>query len=75
MRSVQISLDEELIDEVDQFINLLNTTRSDFIGAAIRKAIQRENLLLEEKHRKGYKLLPVKEAELLDWKDEQAWGD
>lgn len=76
MRTVQMTLDEDLILEVDKLVKMLNTTRSAFTRAALRQAIrQKKDLLLEEKHRKGYKLHPVKEDELIGWEDEQEWGD
>ncbi|MFC1582939.1 ribbon-helix-helix domain-containing protein [Planctomycetota bacterium] len=75
MKTVQMTLDEDLIKEVDKLAKKLHTTRSAFTRAALKRAIQhKKDLLLEEKHRKGYELHPVKEAELLDWEDEQDWG-
>ncbi len=76
MRTVQMTLDEELIQEVDQWAKRLHTTRSAFTRAALKLAIQHKtDLLLEEKHRQGYERYPVQETELLDWDDEQQWGD
>lgn len=76
MKTVQMTLDEDLIKEVDKLAKKLHTTRSAFTRSALKRAIQhKKDLLLEEKHRKGYALHPAKEKELLDWEDEQDWGD
>jgi metal-responsive CopG/Arc/MetJ family transcriptional regulator len=76
MITVQMTLDEDLVKEVDKLVKKLHTTRSAFTRAALKRAIQhKKDLLLEEKHRKGYELHPVKEDELLGWEDEQDWGD
>ena len=75
MKTIQMTLDEELIKEVDSLVKKLNTSRSAFTRAALRQAIRDKNdLLLEEKHRKGYKKCPMSKEEQI-WKDEQEWGD
>ncbi len=76
MRAVQMTLDEELIESVDKIVKELKTTRSSFTRKALREAIDRLNIrLLEEKHRKGYKIQPVSKYEFSVWEDEQEWGD
>ncbi len=76
MRTVQMTLDEELIESVDKIVKKLKTTRSSFTRKALREAIERLNVrLLEEKHRKGYKLHPVSRYEFSIWESEQEWGD
>lgn len=60
MKKVQFTLDEELIEAVDQFSRQLGTTRSDFVRQALRDAVERHRVaLLEEKHRRGYERHPV----------------
>ncbi len=76
MRTVQMTLDEELIESVDKIVKELKTTRSSFTRKALREAIERLNVrMLEEKHRKGYKLHPVRKYEFSVWESEQEWGD
>lgn len=76
MRTVQMTLDEELIELVDKIVKELKTTRSSFTRKALREAIVRLNIRrLEEKHRKGYELNPVRKVEFSVWEREQDWGD
>jgi len=76
MRTVQMTLDEELIKLVDKVVKELKTTRSSFTRKALQEAIERINIKrLEEKHRQGYKLYPVDRCEFSVWEDEQDWGD
>jgi len=76
MRTVQMTLDEELLELVDKAVNELKTTRSSFTRQALQEAIERLNIKrLEEKHRQGYKLQPVSKNEFSVWEDEQKWGD
>jgi len=76
MRTVQMTLDEELVKLVDRVVKELKTTRSSFTRKALKEALERLNIeRLENKHRKGYKLHPVNKYEFSVWEDEQDWGD
>lgn len=76
MRTIQMTLDDDLVEAVDQLARKLKTTRSAFARKALRAAIKQVNIsALEAKHRKGYERHPVSKAELGDWESEQAWGD
>ena len=76
MRTVQMTLDEELLKSVDKIVEELKTTRSSFTRKALREAIERLNVMrMEEKHREGYKHHPVSKYEFSVWESEQEWGD
>lgn len=74
MKTIQMSLDEELISEVDRVVESLHTTRSAFARMAFKEKL--EHLKLEEKerqHRQGYSRKPVAADEFGDWEGEQVW--
>jgi metal-responsive CopG/Arc/MetJ family transcriptional regulator len=74
MRTIQMTLDDELIKEVDRMVKRLNTNRSAFTRDALRNAlINYRTDQLELKHRKGYQQQPVSDIEFKDWEDEQIW--
>ena len=76
MRTVQMTLDEDLVKKVDAIAKELQTTRSAFTRDALREAVQQYNVRrLELKHRKGYAVHPVNEEEFSVWEKEQNWGD
>jgi len=76
MRTVQMTLDERLVQAVDRVAKQLHTTRSAFTREALRQAIARvKTLRLEEKHRKGYARKPAGTDEFGVWEKEQKWGD
>ncbi len=76
MKTVQMTLDEDLVKAVDKLAKKLRTTRSAFTREALRQAIIRHTVTrLERQHRKGYEDHPVQETEFSVWEDEQAWGD
>ena len=76
MRTLQMTLDEALVSELDHVVQQLGTTRSAFTREALRSAL--ENIRereMEGKHREGYLRKPVTEGEFDDWENEQVWGD
>lgn len=76
MKTVQMTLDETLVTEVDRVIKKLGTTRSAFTRDALRYALRRaQEKEMERKHREGYKRKPVKRGEFSDFEDEQVWVD
>ena len=76
MRTVQMTLDDEIVELVDRVVKKLHTTRSAFTRAALQNAVRDLNIArLEEKHRRAYKTPPVGKAEFSVWEKEQEWGD
>lgn len=76
MKTVQMTLDEDLVKAVDRVSKQLRTSRSAFTRKALREALFRYNIeLLEQKHREGYERHPVPMDEFSVWEAEQAWGD
>lgn len=75
MKTIQMTIDEPLLAEVDQMIQALNTTRSAFIREALEFALRRQAIAeLEKKHAEGYARHPIEPGEFDVWEDEQAWG-
>jgi metal-responsive CopG/Arc/MetJ family transcriptional regulator len=76
MKTVQMTLDEDLVRAVDRVVKRIHTTRSAFTRDALREALAKGNIArLERQHRKGYEIHPVNKAEFSVWESEQAWGD
>ena len=76
MRTVQMTLDENLVRSVDRVVKKAHTTRSAFTRDALRAAVaQFKASQLERQHHRGYEIQPVNKAEFSVWEDEQAWGD
>ena len=76
MRTIQMTLDDDLVKEVDRVAKQLHTNRSAFTRKALREALARYNLKqLERKHRQGYERKPVAADEFSVWETEQVWGD
>jgi metal-responsive CopG/Arc/MetJ family transcriptional regulator len=76
MRTIQMTLDEDLVKAVDRVSKQLNTSRSAFTRKALREALARySHEQLERKHREGYGRNPVAADEFSVWETVQAWGD
>jgi metal-responsive CopG/Arc/MetJ family transcriptional regulator len=76
MKTVQMTLEEDLVKAVDQAAQNLGTTRSAFTRDALRESLTRlQERDLERRHRLGYERKPVEPGEFSDWEDEQVWVD
>ena len=76
MKTVQMTLDPDLVTDVDRAAARLGLTRSAFASRALRQALERLRLdALEERHRGGYRRKPVRRGEFDRWDAEQTWPD
>jgi Arc/MetJ-type ribon-helix-helix transcriptional regulator len=76
MRTIQMTLDDQLVNLIDDLVAKTGTTRSAFTREALRAALKRAQLNeMEEKHRQGYERHPATPSEFSIWEDEQEWGD
>jgi metal-responsive CopG/Arc/MetJ family transcriptional regulator len=74
MRTVQMTLDEELVAAVDRVARRLGTSRSAFAREALRDALTRVRVRsFEQKQRDGYARKPVRRGEFNVWEREQVW--
>ena len=76
MRTIQMTLDEELVARVDRVTRRMRISRSAFARHALREALRGlRTRALEKRHRDGYRRKPVRRGEFSDWETEQAWGE
>jgi metal-responsive CopG/Arc/MetJ family transcriptional regulator len=76
MRTIQMTLDDDLVKAVDRVSKELHTNRSAFTRMALREALARYSIeQLESKHRQGYERHPVAFDEFSVWETEQTWSD
>ena len=76
MRTIQMTLDDDLVEAVDRISKELRTNRSAFTRKALREALARHRIEeMEKKHRQGYNRHPVGPEEFSVWETEQVWGD
>ena len=76
MRTIQMTLDDDLVDAVDRIVKKLKMSRSAFTRQALRNALTQANVKqMENKHKKGYEKKPVSKLEFSIWESEQEWID
>ena len=79
MKTVQITLDEALLQQVDEVVQNEGTNRSAYIREILEEALKRYRIAqLEKKDREGYiKYPPTAEEmeELQLWESVQVWPD
>jgi len=76
MKTIQMTIDDELLAEVDQITATLQTTRSAFIRSALQLALRHHAILeKEQQHAQGYARHPVTPGEFDVWDAEQSWGE
>ena len=72
MRTVQLTLEDDLVTAVDRAAGQCRQSRSAFARDALRAALAKlEAQALEQQHREGYLRQPVSPSEFSDFEDEQ----
>ncbi len=75
MKTIELSIDEELLTRVDQTIAQQKTTLTAFIRESIVHYLNRLKIReLEKQHREGYSKHPVQAGEFDVWENEQVWS-
>ena len=76
MKTIQMTIDEELLAEVDSAVRDLGTSRSAFLRKALQRALkQRQIAEMERQHVAGYERQPVEPGEFDVWEAEQVWEE
>ncbi len=76
MKTIQITIDEELLQKVDHATLTAKMARSQFIRKALEDALYRIHIEeLEQEQVKGYREHPVTPGEFDVWESEQSWGN
>lgn len=76
MKTIQMTIDDALLAQVDQATHALQTTRSAFIRSALQLALHQYAMQqLEQQHAEGYARFPVQPGEFDIWESEQSWSE
>lgn len=76
MKTVQMTLNPDLVRRVDRAARRLGLTRSAFTRRALGEALDRlQQRELERRQREGYRRKPVRAGEFDAWDREQIWPD
>ena len=76
MKTIQMTMENELVERVDARAKRLGTTRSAFTREALKDALRRlEEKELEELQIEGYRRDPTRQGEFEVPEADHAWGD
>jgi metal-responsive CopG/Arc/MetJ family transcriptional regulator len=74
MKTIQITIDPELLHEIDNDEESIKKGRSAFLRQAVRYYLEQKRLKsISEKYRSGYTRGLAKDDDLTIWEDEQVW--
>lgn len=75
MKTIEVTIDEALLAEIDSATSALAISRETFINAALQRALREQALIaLEQQHAQGYARHPPSADEFDEWEAEQFWG-
>lgn len=75
MKTIELTIDESLLAEVDRVTRSLAMTRADFTRIALELALRNEKTIaMEQQHVQGYDCFPAKSGEFDEWETQQVWG-
>lgn len=76
MKAIQITMEADLVEQVDRCARTLGHSRSAFARNALREAVRRRDReMLEQRHIEGYRRTPPAEEEFGISEEDRRWGD
>lgn len=76
MKTIQVTIDEELLERLDRQLAGASKARSAFIRAAIERELRRAEICeMERRHRSGYLRLPARPGEFDFTPDQSFWDE
>lgn len=76
MKVIQITMEDDLVEQADRCAGWRGDSRSAFAGKALREALRRRDLeTLEQRHIEGYRKTPPTEREFGIPEADRCWDD
>jgi len=76
METIQLTIDESLLAQVQQATSVLQMTPSDFMKLALERALQQQEIIARERRdAQGYADRPQSSEEIEEWDAEQHWEE
>ena len=76
METIQLTIDESLLAQVQQATTALHMSPSDFMKVALERALQQQEIIAKERRdAQGYAQYPQASPEVEEWQDEQHWEE
>ncbi|MDJ0816162.1 MAG: ribbon-helix-helix domain-containing protein [Desulfobacterales bacterium] len=76
MKNIQVTIDPDLLSQIDNDEESKQNGRSAFLRKAVRFYLEQKRLKsIAEKYRHGYSQGLVSDNDLSHWEDEQVWPE
>ena len=76
MQTIEVTLEEGLLAQIDRIIRDLSLTRSAFIQRSVEAAVREQDVLEQERrHAEGYAKCPVTPDEYSGWEKIRVWEE
>lgn len=76
MKAIQITIDEQLLAEVDDAVQESQSDRSAFLREALVLALQQLRIRrLKSQHQHGYQRQPAEPDDFAAWEAVRVWGE
>ena len=76
MKLIELTLNEPLVEQIEQGARLTGQPESEFVQQLIRCSLHEGTTAeLERQKMEAYRRLPVQPGEFDVWETEQAWGE
>jgi metal-responsive CopG/Arc/MetJ family transcriptional regulator len=74
MQTIELTIDDALLAQIDRLTHELSLTRATFIQQALEAALRQQTIRAKERqHALGYQRFPVEPGEFDGWESEQVW--
>ncbi len=76
MKRINITLEDNLLEEIDRAVRMLNKSRSAFLRDCAKIQLRKLKFAeMDRQYAESYANLPLQPDELDDWSEVQDWGD
>ncbi len=76
MKTIQLTIEEDLLSRVNHAVQQQQTTWSEFLRASLLHYLEQLQIKeMEKRHHEGYSKQPVQAGEFDVWENEQAWSE
>ena len=76
MITIELTVEETMLAEVEAATRALDMTREDFVRTALQRALQQQEIIaLEQRHARGYASQPQPAEEVGEWEGERVWDE
>lgn len=76
MKRIHLRIEDNFLEEIDEVVKMLDTTRSAFLRGAAKMRLRKLKFEeMDHQYAESFKRLPLQSEEMESWSDVQDWGE